>query len=81
MKKTLEVVVDKVVAYLGAVVLTIMAFFAVPAAKSEATIAELFAAVDVSGISTNVQTLLISFIGIALLFVGYRFIRKTLGGR
>lgn len=46
---------------------------------ASATIADLFAAVDVSSISTNVQTLLITFIGILLLFVGYRFIRKTIG--
>ena len=31
----------------------------------------LFDAVDVTGISTNVSTLMIAFIGIGLLFLGY----------
>ena len=38
----------------------------------------LFAAVDVSGISTNVSTLMIAFIGINLLYLGYRYVRKTM---
>lgn len=38
----------------------------------------LFTAVDVSGISTNVSTLMIAFIGINLLFLGYRYVRKTM---
>ena len=37
----------------------------------------LFTAVDISGLSTNVSTLLIAFIGVSLLFVGYRYIRKS----
>ena len=40
----------------------------------------LFTAVDVSGIGTNVSTLLIAFIGINLLFLGYRYVRKTMRG-
>ena len=38
----------------------------------------MFGAVSVSGISTNVSTLLIAFIGINLLFLGYRYVRKTM---
>ena len=38
----------------------------------------LFTAVDVSGVSTNVSTLMIAFIGINLLFLGYRYVRKTM---
>ena len=38
----------------------------------------LFAAVDVTGVSTNVSTLMIAFIGINLLFLGYRYVRKTM---
>lgn len=38
----------------------------------------LFDAVDVTGISTNVSTLLIAFIAINLLFLGYRYVRKTM---
>jgi len=39
---------------------------------------DLFDAVSVTGISTNVSTLLIAFIGINLLFLGYRYVRKTM---
>ncbi|BCO08819.1 hypothetical protein GF1_11950 [Desulfolithobacter dissulfuricans] len=38
----------------------------------------LFAAVDISTLSTNVSALMISFIGIGLLFVGYRNISKLI---
>jgi len=40
--------------------------------------AALFTAVDVSTVSTNVSTLLIAFIGIALLFLGYRYIKRSM---
>lgn len=69
----------KIEVVLTAVMVALVAAFVVPVQSAHATIAELFAAVDISAISTNVQTLLIAFIGIALLFVGYRFIRKTIG--
>lgn len=39
--------------------------------------AALFTAVDVSGVSTNVSTMLIAFVGVGLLFLGYRYIKKT----
>ena len=39
----------------------------------------LFDAVDVTGVSTNVSTLLIAFIGINLLFLGYHYVRKSMG--
>jgi len=39
--------------------------------------AALFTAVDIAGVSTNVSTLLIAFIGIGLLYLGYRYIKKT----
>ena len=38
----------------------------------------LFDAVDVTGVSTNVSTLMVAFIGINLLFLGYRYVRKTM---
>jgi len=38
----------------------------------------LFDAVDVTGISTNVSTLMIAFIGIGLLFLGYSYVRRTM---
>jgi hypothetical protein len=39
----------------------------------------LFTAVDVSGVSTNVSTLLIAFIGINLLFLGYKYVKRVMG--
>lgn len=37
----------------------------------------LFDAVDISGLSGNVTTLLTGFIAVGLLFVGYRYIKRT----
>ena len=39
----------------------------------------LFAAVDVSGIASNQQTLLIAFIGLNLGFLAYAYVRRTMG--
>jgi hypothetical protein len=39
----------------------------------------LFTAVDITGVSTNVSTLLIAFIGINLLFLGYKYVRRVMG--
>jgi len=36
----------------------------------------IFAAADVSTLSTNTSTLLIAFVGVNLLFVAYRYLRK-----
>ncbi|MBM9615274.1 hypothetical protein JWJ90_13400 [Desulfobulbus rhabdoformis] len=38
----------------------------------------LFDAVDITGISTNVGTLMVGFIGIGLLFLGYAYVRRTM---
>ena len=38
---------------------------------------ELFTAVDISGLSTNVTTLLTGFIAIGLIFLGYRYIKRS----
>ncbi len=38
----------------------------------------LFTAVDVTGLNTNVSTLMIAFISVNLLFLGYRYVRKTM---
>ncbi len=37
----------------------------------------IFAAADIAGLSTNVSTLLIGFVGVSLLFVGARYLRKA----
>jgi hypothetical protein len=37
----------------------------------------LFTAVDISGLSTNVTTLLTGFIAVGLIFLGYRYIRRA----
>ncbi|BCS53910.1 hypothetical protein [Geobacter sp. SVR] len=42
------------------------------------TIDDMFTAVNISGVSSNVGTLLISFIGINLLFLGAYYVNKTM---
>lgn len=37
----------------------------------------LFTAVDITGLSTNVTTLMLGFIAVGLLFVGYRYVKRT----
>lgn len=37
----------------------------------------LFTAVDFSGLQGNVQTLLVGFVGILCLFVGYRYLKRA----
>jgi len=39
----------------------------------------LFNAVDITGVSTNVSTLLIAFIGVNLLFLGYKYVKRVMG--
>lgn len=36
----------------------------------------LFTAVDISGVSTNVTTLLVGFIGVGLIFFGRRILKR-----
>ncbi len=38
----------------------------------------LFDAVDITGISTNVSTLMVGFITIGLIFLGYAYVRRTM---
>lgn len=38
----------------------------------------LFAAVDISTLSTNVSTLMIGFIGVGVLFVGFRYVKRLM---
>lgn len=38
----------------------------------------LFDAVDITSLSTNVTTLMVGFIGVGLLFVGGRYVYKTM---
>lgn len=37
----------------------------------------LFTAADLTGLSTNVSTVLVGFITVSLLFVGYRYLKKA----
>ena len=37
----------------------------------------LFGAVDITGLSTNVSTLMLGFIGVGILFVARRYIGRT----
>ena len=41
--------------------------------------AALFTAVDVTTVSTNVSTILLAFIGINLLFLGYKYVKRVMG--
>lgn len=50
---------------------------ALPVMSYAAGMADLFTAADISPLATNVSTLLVAFIGVSLLFLGYRYIRKS----
>ena len=39
---------------------------------------DLFDAVNITGVNTNVTTLMTGFIGVTLLFFGYRIVKKLL---
>lgn len=39
--------------------------------------AALFTAADISGLATNVTTLLVAFIGVGLIYTGARYIKKS----
>ena len=39
----------------------------------------LFTAVDITGATTNTSTMLIGFIGVSLLFLGYKWIKRGMG--
>lgn len=41
-------------------------------------ITDMFAAVDITTLSTSISTLMISVIAISVLFVGFRYVKKTL---
>lgn len=40
--------------------------------------AAIFSAIDVSGISASVTTILVALIGVSVLFLGYRYAKKAL---
>lgn len=48
-----------------------------PAHAVDTTLADLFTAANISGLNSNVGTLLIGFIGIGLLFLGRRYLART----
>ena len=50
---------------------------AVPAFALPPTMADIFAAADMSTLATNVTVILVSFVGVNLLFLGARYLRKT----
>ena len=41
------------------------------------SMAALFTAADISGLATNVTTILVALIGVSLLFMGARYLRKS----
>ncbi len=41
--------------------------------------AAIFSAVDITTLAGSVTTILVGFVGVTLLFVGFRYVRKSLG--
>ena len=50
---------------------------AVTPARAEGDIDDLFTALNLTGLSTNIKTLMLVGVGITLLFVGYAKLKKT----
>ena len=59
--------------------LTVFCFVTVPAWAATTDVDDLFTAFDISNISSNVKTILLLIIAIMLMFVGFRYLRKTAG--
>jgi LPXTG-motif cell wall-anchored protein len=51
------------------------------ATSSMAGIAELFAAVDLSGVSTGIESIFITLIGIAVLGAAFIYVKRAIPGR
>jgi hypothetical protein len=46
-------------------------------ARAEGDIDDIFTAGAITGLSTNVKTLLLGFIGITIMFVGYKYFKRA----
>ena len=57
----------------------VFCFVTVPAWAATTDVDDLFTAFDISNISSNVKTILLLIIAIMLMFVGFRYLRKTAG--
>lgn len=65
--------------YLGLIAAgTVFILTTVPAVASTPTIDDVWAAVDLSGISAKVIALLVAIVGIKLLFVAFGYIRSAM---
>ena len=51
------------------------------ATSAMADLTTFWAAVDLTSFSTNIESLLITFVGIALLFAAYAYVKRVLPGR
>jgi hypothetical protein len=51
--------------------------FAPVKARAEGDIDDLFAAANITGLSTNVKSTIISFITLSVLFLGWKFYKRT----
>ena len=56
---------------------TVFCLVTVPAWAATTDVDDLFTAFDISNISSNVKTILLLIIAIMLMFVGFRYLRKT----
>ena len=60
------------------VVMLMLGFASLSLATGTGGYADLFAAADVSGLQAAVLAILLGFVGIMGIFVGYRFLKKTM---
>jgi len=44
---------------------------------ANAAVADLFAAADISGLATLIEAILTTFVGIMLLFIGYKYLKRA----
>lgn len=60
----------------GALVAGAGALVATSATSSQAAIADLFSAIDITGAEAAVQAFIVSLVGIGLLFFGWKLLRR-----
>ena len=71
-RKAKTVVVPAALAICG-----IGASVAVGPHAANAAVADLFAAADISGLAALIEAILTTFVGIMLLFIGYKYLKKA----
>jgi hypothetical protein len=54
----------------------VLAFGLVQSASATSVMDPIFAAVDITGVSTAVSAAIVGFIGVGLLFLGWRYVKR-----